>query len=263
MATYSFIGANQLIGIAQPPIEVINRGESSFKADLLSVYEGIQTDRTTMLAQVRELQLAAQLLLDAEAKRIAVFAPNDDRIAALVASGQTILDRVGMLDAEVDVATTRVPMVTKTEALLHGRITDDANRSAGPVTVTLTDEKGTPVPGVAPVEVDSAGYYAIVVPADVAAAVGADRKLGLVVSNGADRVAAGVAPLTLSAGTVQVQDVQLPASALDALRLRLPVQSLVGGGALLSPRGAKARPTKTAAKRGPGKSTGAKRRGGK
>ena len=226
MATFSFTDPNRLIGIDRPPIEIINRGETSFKADLLAVYEGIQTDRTAMLAQVRELQLAAQLLLDAEAKRIAVFAPDDDRIAALVASGRTILDRVDMLDQEVDVSTVRMPMVTQTEALLHGRITDDTNRAAGPVTVTLTDENGTPVPGVPPVEVDSAGYYAIVVPADVAAAVGADRKLGLVVSNGAERVPAGVAPLRLGAGTVQAQDVQLPAAALDILKLRLPITVL-------------------------------------
>jgi hypothetical protein len=70
--------------------------------------------------------------------------------------------------------------------------------------------------------VDSAGYYAIVVPAEVAASVGADRKLGLVVSSGAERVSAELAALTLAAGTVQVQDVQLPASALDVLKLRLP-----------------------------------------
>ena len=249
MATFSFTDPNRLIGIERPPIEVINRGENSFKADLLSIYEGIQTDRTAMLAEVRELQLAAQLLLDAEARRIAVFAPNDDRIALLVASGRMILDRVEMLDQEVDVATTRVPMATKSEAMLHGRITDDMNRAAGPVTVTLTDEKGTPVPGVVPVEVDSAGYYAIVVPANVAAAVGVDRKLSLVVSNGADRVPAGVAPLTLVAGTVMVQDVQLSGSALDTLRLRLPPLGGIGASTIVSPRSAKARPAKTSAKR--------------
>ena len=221
MATFSFTDPNRLIGIDRPPIEIINRGETSFKADLLAVYEGIQTDRTAMLAQVRELQLAAQLLLDAEAKRIAVFAPDDDRIAALVASGRTILDRVDMLDQEVDVSTVRMPMVTQTEALLHGRITDDTNRAAGPVTVTLTDENGTPVPGVPPAEVDSAGYYAIVVPADVATSIGVDRKLSLVVSNGPEHVPAGIAPLTLGAGVVKVQDVQLPAAALDILKLRL------------------------------------------
>ena len=98
MATFFFTDPNRLIGIERPPIEVINRGENSFKSDLVSIYEGIQTDRTAMLAEVRELQLAAQLLLDAEARRIAVFAPDDDRIALLVASGRTILDRVDMLD---------------------------------------------------------------------------------------------------------------------------------------------------------------------
>ena len=256
MATYSFIDSNRLIGLERPPIEIVNRGEASFKADLLEVFEGVQADRTAMLAQVRELQLAAQLLLDAEAQRIAAFAPDDDRVAALTASGRTILDRVGMLDQEVEVATVRVPMVKKTEALLHGRITDDGNRAVGPVTVTLTDEKGTPVPGVAPVEVDSAGYYALVVPAEVAASVGADRKLSLVVSNGAERVPAGVAPLTLGAGTVKLQDVQLPAAALDTLKLRLPAQ-LDSGPDRIATRG-KAQP-RSAAKKAAAKPKGTRK----
>ncbi|MGZ5237977.1 MAG: hypothetical protein ACXWCV_16825 [Caldimonas sp.] len=251
MATYNFIGSNRLIGLERASIEIVNRGEASFKADLLAIYEGVQADRTAMLAQVRELQLAAQLLLDAESQRIAAFAPDDDRVVALQASGRTILDRVAMLDQEVDVATVRVPLVKKTEALLHGRITDDANRAAGPVTVTLADENGKPVPGVPPVEVDSAGYYALVVPADVAAAVGGDRKLSLLVSNGAERVSAGVAPLTLGAGVVKVQDVQLPDAALDTLKLRLPAQlGLLGAGNVVSPRGSKPRSAKTAAKAG-------------
>lgn len=261
MATYTFIDANRLIGLERPPIEIVNRGESSFKADLEEIFEGIQTDRTAMLAQVRELQLAAQLLLDVESQRIAAIAPDDDRVAVLAGSGRTILDRVEMLDQEVEVATIRMPMVKKTEALLHGRITDGANRTAGPVTVTLVDENGKPVPGVPPVEVDASGYYALVVPADVAAEVGADRKLSLVISSGAERVPAGVAPLTLGAGTVKLQDVQLPASALDTLKLRLPAQLDIGATPVVSPRGAKAGSAKAAAKRGAGKPAAPKRRG--
>lgn len=260
MATYTFID-KRLIGLERAPVEIVNRGEASFKADLLELVEGIQADRTAMLAEVRALQLAAQLLIDAEAKRIAAFAPDDDRVAALTASGRTILDRVGMLDQEVEVATVRVPMVKKTEALLHGRITDDANRAAGPVTVTLADENGTPVPGVPPVEVDSAGYYALVVPAAVAAEVGADRKLSLVLSHGAERVPAGVAPLTLGAGTVKLQDVQLAGAALDTLKLRLPVELELGTGKIVAPGKARSRPAGAAAKGGPSKPP-ARKRGG-
>lgn len=247
MATFTFIGSNRLLGLERASIDLVNRGEASFKADLLSVYEGIQADRVAMLAQVRELQLAAQLLLDAEAGRIAAFAPGDSRVAALAASGRTILARVDMLDQEVAVATIRVPMVKKTEALLHGQITDDADRAAGQVTVTLADENGKPVAGVAPVEVDSAGYYAIVVPAEVAASVAPDRKLSLVVSHGAERVPAGLAPFTLGAGTVKLQDVQLPAAALDTLKLRLPAQLDIGK--VGSPRAAGKRAAGTRAAR--------------
>jgi len=251
MATFSFTDPNRLIGIERPPIEVINRGENSFKSDLLSIYEGIQTDRTAMLAEVRELQLAAQLLLDAEAQRIAVYAPNDDRIALLVASGQTILDRVDVLDQEVDVSTVRLPMVTKTEALLHGRITDDADRAAGPVTVTLTDENGTAVAGVPPAEVDSGGFYAIVVPADVASTFPSSQKLTLTISNGAQKVATGIAPVTLGAGTVLSQDVQLDASKVDILRLRLPISVSGASVSKSSKQRSSAAKSKTNAPRGP------------
>ncbi|MEP7300233.1 MAG: hypothetical protein ABI699_01795 [Caldimonas sp.] len=246
MATFNFVGSSRLLGLERASVEIINRGETSFQADLLSVYEGIQADRVAMLAQVRELQLAAQLLLDAEGRRIAAVAPGDDRAALLGASSRTILDRVELLDQELEVATVRVPLVKKTEALLHGRITDDASRAAGPVTVTLADENGRPVAGVPPVKVDSAGYYAIVVPADVAAKIPPDRKLSLVVSHGSESVPVGGAPVTLVAGAIKVQDVRLSGEALDTLKLRL--SSKLDPRGPVAPRAAKAPAAKKAAR---------------
>ncbi len=247
MATYTFIDSSRLIGLERAPIEVVNRGEASFKADLQEIFEGIQADRTAMLAQVRELQLAAALLLDAEGARLASIDPADDRIAALAASSRIVIDRSATLQDEIDIAAIRVPLVKKTEALVRGRITDDLNRAAGPVTVTLVDEKGTPVAGVAPVEVDSAGYYAIVVPAEAAASIAPDQKLSLAVSNGAEKVSTDVAPLVLGAGTIKVQDVQLDSARLAALQL---------GATLATPRAS----PRTAPKTGAAKKRAAKSR---
>jgi hypothetical protein len=246
MATYSFIHGKRLIGLERDSIELVNRGESSFKADLEAVWEGVQADRTAMLAQVRELQLATQLLLAAEAGRIAAFAPDDDRVVALAESGRMLLDRVTMLDQEIEVATIRVPMVKKTEALLHGRITDDAHRAVGPVTVTLADENGKPVRGVAPVQTDSAGYYALVVPAGAAAEITPDRELALWLANGSERVAAGGEPVKLGAGSIELRDVALDAAMLDRLKLRpaAPPPATRGGEPTAGRRGSTLRPTK-------------------
>ena len=45
MATFSFTDPNRLIGIERPPIEIINRGETSFKADLLAVLSHVAAGR--------------------------------------------------------------------------------------------------------------------------------------------------------------------------------------------------------------------------
>jgi hypothetical protein len=218
MATYTFNRSS--LQLDRSTIKVLNTGEDSFKHDLQQLYEGVQADRAEMLAQVRELQLAAQLVLGAESARIAARAPLDPRAEALAQSAAVALARSEALEQEIDIASIRVPMIKKTEALVHGRITDAVDRTAGPVTVTLADEQGREVPGVAPVEVDSAGYYALVVPPEAAATLGEDAKLKVIVSSGAERVAPTTAPIILKPGAVLVHDVKLNDGELGTLKLR-------------------------------------------
>jgi hypothetical protein len=219
MATYTFNASS--LRLDRIPIRILNTGEDSFKHDLQQVYEGVQADRAEMLAQVRELQLAAQLLLEAESARIARAAPLDPRAAALAESAALALARAEALEREIDIASIRVPMIRKTEALLHGRITDTADRPAGPVTVTLADDQGKAVPGVAPVETDSAGYYALVVPTDAAASLGEEAKLQVIVAgSGGERIVPESAPIALKPGAVQPHDLKLSEDQLLALKLR-------------------------------------------
>jgi len=220
MATFTISRAN-LLGLASEKVELLNRGETSFKHDLQEITEGVQADRTAALQEARALQLAAQLLLQAEGNRIAAFAPDDLRVAALAGSAQLALSRAEFLDNEAALASVRVPMVKKTEALLHGRITDDLNRAAGPVTVTLVDAQGAPVAGVAPVEADSAGYYALVVPAEVAAQLPADSKLGIVLGQGGQSTPPRTEAIHLASGVVQLQDIKLGDEELRQLNLRV------------------------------------------
>ena len=219
MATFT-VNAGNLLDAAKLKIELLNRGEQSFKHDLQEITEGIQADRAAALLQSRELQLAAQLLLHAESVRIAAFAPDDLRVAAFVQGAQGALQRAELLDNEASLASVRVPMVKKTEALLHGRITDDIDRAVGPVTVTLVDAKGTAVPGVAPVEADSAGYYALIVPADVAAKLPPDSRFSVVLAHGGERTPGKTEPVPLTAGIVEFKDIRLSDKELQLLKLR-------------------------------------------
>lgn len=201
-------------------IDLLNRGEASFQHDLRELIEALQADRAASLEQARALHLAAQLLLQGEAQRLARRAPDDPRIPALAQGAQRALAQSGQLAREAQRATVRVPLVRQTEALLHGRITDEAQRAAGPVTVRLADADGKPVEGVAPVEADSAGYYALVVPPEVAARLPPQGRFGVSLEAGGKQLMSRLAPQPLQAGVVKLQDVTLSPDELKTLKLR-------------------------------------------
>lgn len=225
-----------------------NRGEATFKGDLQEIVEALQADRQQSLDATRHLHLAAQLLLQGEAARLAAFTPGDPRIAALRAGAARAVEQSQFLAEEAALAGVRIPMVRKTEALMHGRVTDDANRPAGPVTVTLVGADGQPVEGVAAVEADSAGYYALIVPAEVAARLPADGRYAVSVQHGAERIAPRFEPQPLKAGAVHLQDLTLTDEELRKLKVRSEFPEL-------RPRAAE--PAKAHAKTGaPRKATG-------
>lgn len=219
MATFT-IGAGNLLDSERQKIEVLNWGEESFKHDLQEITEGVQADRAAALLQSRELQLAVQLVFQAEAARIGRFAPDDLRVAAFTRGGQQALERAEMLEREAGLASVRVPMIKKTEALLHGRVTDEQDRAAGPVMVTLVDAQGKAVAGVAPVEADSAGYYALVVPAEVAGKLSPDSTFAVALALGEQRIPPKAEAVSLTGGVVRLQDIRLNETELQGLKLR-------------------------------------------
>lgn len=200
--------------------EVLNRGEATFKSDLQEIVEALQADRQQSLEGTRRMHLAAQLLLQGEAARLAAFSPHDPRIAALREGAARAIEQSQLLDHEVALAGVRIPMVRKTEALMHGRVTDDANLPAGPVTVTLVDDHGKPVEGVAAVEADSAGYYALVVPAEVAARLPAEGRYAVQLAHGAESMAPRFEPQPLKPGEAHLQDITLTDAELRKLKVR-------------------------------------------
>ena len=209
-------------------MRILNQGADSAKNDTQELVEGLQAERSRLVGETRDFQLAARLLLQAEGRRLALRDPGDGRLAALATAERTLRERVAVLDTELEVAAIRVPPVAKTEALVHGRVTDDAARAAGRVSVTLLRADGSAVPGVAPVAVDDAGYYAFVLDAQTKAQLGADEKLSVAVQRGdASVVPSRTAGFTLASGAVAVKDVALNDNELQTLQLRAKVAAPV------------------------------------
>jgi hypothetical protein len=201
---------------------ISNTGQKTYKSDLAGAFDTLQDQRADLLAMVRDVQLASRLLALDEARRIqADVGTEDPRVARYTSGASAILQRSAALDVEVEIANIRVPTVTKTETLLQGRITDEAARATAHVTVTLVDEKGSPVPNVAPVETDDSGYYAFVLQAAQVEALGSTRTLTLQVGSESGKlVPSGIKPFTLSKGQMTVSEARLQTSELDQLKLR-------------------------------------------
>jgi hypothetical protein len=207
---------------------VSNNGQRTYKNDLEGLFDTFQEQRAEMLSVVRDAQLAVRLLAVDEARRLAdEVDPNDSRIARYTASSAVILQRAAALDVETQSANIRVPPVTKTETLLQGRITDEAANASAHVTVTLVDEKGAPVAGVAPVETDDSGYYAFILQPAQVDAIGTNRNLTLQVGNESGKVVPAAAkPFTLASGKITVAETQLQPSELTTLRLRASIKEV-------------------------------------
>lgn len=218
-------------------MKILNRGAESAKSDTQELVEGLQQRRTEALTQVRNLQLAARLLAQAEAGRLAQKNPRDVRLAALDGVQSTLRDRVTVLDTELEVAAIRVPPVSKTDTLVHGRVTDDVNRATGKTTVTLVRADGRPVEGVKPVVADEAGYYAFVIDPQTAAQLPADEKLSVAVTEGETTVVpVASGSFTLGAGKVQVKDLALTDAELKRLNLRDAASLQAASPAVKAPR---------------------------
>lgn len=227
---------------------VTNTGQTAYKTDLEGLFDTIQEQRAALLTMVRDTQLAARLLAVEEAARIKTdVAPDDPRVSRYMDSSAAILRRASALEVETEIANIRTPPVTKTQTLLQGRITDDESKASAHVTVTLVDDKGAVVQGVAPVETDDSGYYAFVLDPDQVKAVG-DRNLTLQVGTDSGKlVPSASTPFTLASGKINIAETKLQPSELESLRLRIPIRDLSRAAGAATKAAAKSAVAKTAA----------------
>ncbi len=201
---------------------ISNTGQASYKSDVQAVFETLQEQRSALLGMVRDTQMTTRLLVIDEARRLrSTAAPDDPRSARYLNGADDIARRVAALDVEIQIANIRVPPVTQTETLLQGRVTDEASNAASQVTVTLVDDQGQPVPGVAPVQTDDSGYYAFILQPEQVKAIGANRSLRLQLGRDSTQlVPASSQAFVLASGQVTVKEMPLRSDELDKLNLR-------------------------------------------
>ena len=201
---------------------IANTGPDTYKSDLEGAFEALQQLRGTLLDMTRGLQLSTRVLALQEARRIgSTVGADDPRVAAYTASSDAMLRRVAALEVETQIARIRVPVVSRAETLLQGRVTAPDARALGGVSVTLIDETGAPVAGVQPVEADDSGYYAFILTPAQIDAIGTSRRLTLQIGAEAGKlVPSAVKPFSLAAGQVVVSEARLQVSEMDQLKLR-------------------------------------------
>jgi hypothetical protein len=202
-------------------MRIINSGsDDTFVNDASELLEGLQQQRSELIDGIVDVHLGIGLLIGLEADRLAQKQTDDPRVPILRAHAEASLARVDALSIERDIAAVRVPSPPANGAVVHGRLTDDAQHAAGSITVVLVDEKQQPV--TAPVASDESGYYAFVLDAATVTAIG-NKKLAVMLQDDRTNVVPKAAPVTIGAGTTAQRDLALSTAELEQLRLRAQV----------------------------------------
>jgi hypothetical protein len=204
-------------------MEPIDPASDAFQTAATQVLEGLQLQRSLLLATVADVHGALGLLAGIEADRLAQkYGADDERVQLLRNRGEAAAARVDALAVEQDIAAVRTPAPAAKGMLIQGRITDTMRRAAGSVSVQLSDQKGQPLQGVGAVEADDSGYFAIELSPEIVKATGTDTKLVLLLSTvDVQLVPAAFKPISIAQGADDIQDVTLNRIELERLQLRM------------------------------------------
>lgn len=136
--------------------------------------------RESALRELRDVEVMKTVLLQHEAHRLSArLGKNHARVRQLKSEIDASLDLAQTLEVEHEIARIRQPVVSENEALVHGRVTDATGRGIATLTVCLLDEAANPAPGLMSAETDLSGYYALVIPEEVAKQASAKEKPAL------------------------------------------------------------------------------------
>jgi len=219
---------------------IVNSGQTSAKNDLAELFDTLQQQRTTLIDQVRTVQLIARPLFQLEAERLKAKAgPGDPRVEALAKRADNQLELIAALQVEGQIAAVRVPSIERDDTLIDGRLVDANQRAVANTQVQLVDEKGQAVTG-ATVTTDASGYYSIVLTPQAATAL-KDKKLFVAVGTGAAAKvpAAAAQPISVVPGGRVLQQVGLNAGELANVRAKIDLgtvlRTVVTPGAAVAP----------------------------
>jgi len=224
-----------------------NEGEASFDDDLRAFLDVLPDLGAGRLQLLREVAFGARALLDLEAERLADRVELAERVIDLRAAAAVRLELADALDAEAEAAGIRVPETNPAESLVHGRVVDPRLRGLANLRARLVDENGRDVPDVQPVATDAAGYYAFVLPANLAKRL-EDKPVSVVFDAGGEALApAETERVTLKPGSAVFREVAVPGPIVDRLRPTLrpevlrprtepPAGGEAGGSAAPGPR---------------------------
>jgi len=206
---------------------IVNSGSASAKNDLAELFDTLQQQRTTLLDQVRTIQLAARPLFQLEAERLKAKAgPDDPRVPMFAQRADSQLQLIAALQVEGQIAAVRVPSVDRNDTLIDGRLVDPNQRAIANTQVQLVDEKGQAVTG-ATVTTDASGYYSIVLTPQVATAL-KDKKLFVAVGTGAAaKVPAAAQPISVVPGGRLLQQIGLNPGELANVRVKVDLGSVL------------------------------------
>src|SRR5262249_19378893 len=118
-------------------MRLLNSGSGSFENDARELLEGLQQQNSELVSGIIDVHLGIGLLAGLEAGRLAQKQGADPRVPILRAHAEASLARVDALSVERDIATVRTPSPPAAGAVVHGRLTDVAQRAAGRITVVL------------------------------------------------------------------------------------------------------------------------------
>ena len=130
--------------------------------EIVTVLRQLTDGRAAGLSGLHDVQVASQVLMQREAKRLArKLGGQHPRVQKLLVQRAEILKTLPDLVDEAEVAAIRVPEPTAAEMFVQGRIFDEYGRSVDGLNVYLADQNGQRITSLGSVVTDATGYYAL------------------------------------------------------------------------------------------------------
>jgi len=190
------------------------KADLEWLASFAEVPQVVNTESLELVGRFQDMRAIYHALTQHEVRRLKdVEGEDSPEVLEREASLSQNLDVMQRLDVEAELMQIQVPKVEAKDALIHGRITDQKSRGQAGLVAVLTDRDGGKVAG-GEVEVDSSGYFALVLdPEKIKRILASKKDVYLSVMNRKGVVCyRRPAPLTLKEGETIAEHIVLSPS---------------------------------------------------